>query len=399
MATTVIRKSVNPVTTAADHIISSDTIFTIPKTMSLKKASKELFTLIAPIKPYINIKLNKYGRPDVTSIDMGIQYEHYSSWIKFNLDELLWQINNPDNYEPNDNLYYEENYYYSLYDFKLVFKDLTTQEITSWEFDGIDFQIPRELTQKATTYEIALSIQEHLEDENEGNIPDIDDRDFPFAVPNDDFNTRETFISASWKGVVAATFFEPSMLEGLEFIEVDTSQRKALIKPAIDCFLADDGYFSLEPGVDVSLGIYNDNFVRYLRFNPGQITSHLQQFNIFAIFKQNDKHYLTVFENTSGELDDLTTPTIAWVPTEVFNSAGQWRIMIAAISKNYEGEEGTDEFYRFLSIPITMKVEPGFIEDLVLIKDADEQYYTSNFITADEQVIIGDDNAVLGGEK
>lgn len=77
--------------------------------------------------------------------------------------------------------------------------------------------------------------------------------------------------------------------------------------------------------------------------------------------------------------------------------------MIAAISKNYQtddesSEDYTELFYRFLSDKITMRVEPGFIEDLKLMSDADEEYYMSDFVTADEQVILGDDNAILRGE-
>lgn len=77
--------------------------------------------------------------------------------------------------------------------------------------------------------------------------------------------------------------------------------------------------------------------------------------------------------------------------------------MIAAISKNYHTDDETSEdytefFYRFLSDKITMRVDPGFIEDLKLITDADEEYYMSDFVTADEQVILGSDNAILRGE-
>ena len=77
--------------------------------------------------------------------------------------------------------------------------------------------------------------------------------------------------------------------------------------------------------------------------------------------------------------------------------------MIAAISKNYitedeDSEDYTEFFYRFLSDKITMTVDPGFVKDLHLVRNADEQYYISDFITADEQVIIGDDNAILRGE-
>lgn len=78
--------------------------------------------------------------------------------------------------------------------------------------------------------------------------------------------------------------------------------------------------------------------------------------------------------------------------------------MIAAITKNYrtenpDDEDYTDMFYRFLSDRITMTVDPGFVDDLKLIQDADEQYYVSDFVTADEKVIIGSENAILRGER
>jgi hypothetical protein len=206
-------------------------------------------------------------------------------------------------------------------------------------------------------------------------------------------------------GTVRETYFTPDLLEGIEGIEVtDTSQTRALIKPAIDCRLADDGFFSLETP-DTSLGMYNDNYIRYLRFNPGNITAHLNEFYVFAIYKQNNTIVTVSFEQTeTGAYDDTTQPLISWIPSEVYNRPGQWRIMIAAISKNYRTEnpnddEYTDLFYRFLSDRITMTVDPGFVEDFKLIKEADEQYYISDFITADEQVIIGKDNAILRGEK
>lgn len=49
--------------------------------------------------------------------------------MHFDLSELLWQIQTE--YDPDDNIGYDEEYYYSLYDFKLVFKNLTTNEVTS----------------------------------------------------------------------------------------------------------------------------------------------------------------------------------------------------------------------------------------------------------------------------
>lgn len=399
MAIKVIKKF-SAAQVAATHTISNNNIIA-PRLMRFglrQITNKNIFELTAPIKPAINIKLDAYGKPNISQINMGIQYEHYSTWMHFDLSELIWQIKTQ--YSPDDGLNYEEEYYYALYEFRIYFKNQQTLEVLSWEFDGIDFQIPWQITQYPGTYEIALVIREKTDDQEEGNIPD----DYsPFEAQNVD--NHETFISHSWFGNVTGSYFTPDLLEGIEeILPTDTSQTKALIKPAIDCSLADDGFFMLEPGMDTSLGIYNDNLIRYLRFNPGHITTHLSEFYVFAIFKQNSNIIPVAFEQTeTGAYDDTTQPLIAWVPSEVYNRPGEWRIMIAAISKNYRtddinSEEYTELFYRFLSDKITMQVDPGFIEDLKLISDADEEYYTSDFITADEQVIIGSDNAILRGE-
>lgn len=404
MAIKVIKKY-STVDLSENHTISTNNIIA-PRVKPFGLRNQEdvggeiIFELIEPIKPVINIKLDANGKPNVSKIDLGIQYEHYSTWIHFDLSSLLWQISTP--YNPTDDIHYEEEYYYSLYDFMLFFKD-SSGDIVSWEFDGIDFKVPKEITEKVGKYEIALAIQEKRGDEEEGNLPD------DFSPFDDDIesvlHSRETFISYSWTGIVSETYFTPDIFDGITGVQVtDTSQLKALIKPAIDCRLADDGYFTLEPGMDTTLGVYNDNFIRYLRFNPGKITAHLNEFYVFALFKQNDIIVPTAFEQTeSGAYDDTEQPLIAWIPGEVFNSAGEWRVMIVAFSKNYhtdnkESEEYTDLFYRFLSTKITMQVEPGFIEDLKLMTDADEEYYISDFVTADEQVIIGSDNAILRGE-
>lgn len=396
MAIKVIKK-IPTQKVAATHTISTNKILA-SRGFAMRNAT--VFELIEPIKPIINIKIDAYGKPNIKTMDMGIQHEHYSSWVRFDLKDLLWQIETA--YNPNDNLQYDEEYYYALYHFRLYFKNRLTDEVTSWEFDGIDFQIPKELTLTPSSYEIALVIQEVRDDEDEGNLPD----DYsPFEIKEQN-TTHETFVTYSWFGEVKETYFTPDLLEGIQEISVtDTSQTRALIKPAIDCKLADDGYFELVNHTDTSLGMYNDNFIRYLRFNPGNITAHLNEFWVFAIYKQNDMLVSVPFEQTqAGAYDDTTQPLISWIPPEVFNRPGEWRIMIAAITKNYrtenpDDEDYTDMFYRFLSDKITMTVDPGFVDDLKLIQDADEQYYVSDFVTADEQVIIGSDNAILRGER
>lgn len=402
MAIKVIKKN-STIKQPQVHTISTTNIIA-PQTrkFSLRNTTSGLsvFELTESIKPQINIKIDAYGQPNVGNINLGVQYEHYSTWMHFDLSELLWQINTQ--YNPMDNISYEEDYYYALYEFKMFFKHKTTGEVTSWEFDGIDFQIPWGVTQTAGQYEMALVIQERLQDDDEGNLPD----DYSPFDDNDSANenSRETFISKSWLGSVQESYFTPSLISLDNLPLTDTSQTKALIKPAIDCILSDDGFFTLESGVSNNMGVYNDNYVRYLRFLPGKITAHLTEFYVFGVFKQNETIIPVAFEQTeANKFDDVMKPLIAWIPSEVFNSAGEWRLMIAAISKNYVNNDPTTEdytefFYRYLSDRITMTVDPGFIEDLHLIVDADEQYYASDFVTADEQVIIGDDNAILRGE-
>jgi hypothetical protein len=95
----------------------------------LINTGEHIFELTQPIKPAINIKLDAYGQPNVTQVNLGIQHEHYSTWMHFDLSSLLWQIATP--YNPSDNVHYEEEYYYSLYDFKLFFKNQTTGEVVS----------------------------------------------------------------------------------------------------------------------------------------------------------------------------------------------------------------------------------------------------------------------------
>lgn len=386
MATKILKKpSMNNVD--MEHPISTTPIFKY----DLNHGS---LTTTASIKPEIKIKLDAYGTPNVKQIVLGNQHDHNVTWMSFDLSELLWQTQT--HYNPSDNIEYDEEYYYALYDFRLVFKHLTTEETTSWEFDGIHFKIPKEISSLTGTYEIALVIREKMEDAEEGNIPD--------NYPKDNY---ETFISKSWFGIVKDSFFYPELIDRFKPVNIDTNQLKSLIKPAIDCTLADDGFFTVntENNPNCSLGIYNDNLVRYLRFQKDRFSAHLAEFKIYAIFKQNNKIFVSLFEKTSTtDSKDDDAPFIAWVPGEVYDSAGQWRILIAAVSPDYitnneSSENYTDLFYRYISSTITMSVEPGFIEDMILIKDADEEYYTSSFITADEAVIIGSDNAILRGEE
>lgn len=93
---------------------------------------------------------------------------------------------------------------------------------------------------------------------------------------------------------------------------VETDQKASLIKTQIECTLTDDGQFTSDV---VELGQKYDNFIRYFKFNPRRITAHLNDFYVFAIFKQNDLFYSSLFEVTDPDdpLDDYSAshPIIA----------------------------------------------------------------------------------------
>jgi hypothetical protein len=74
------------------------------------------------------------------------------------------------------------------------------------------------------------------------------------------------------------------------------------------------------------LGQKYDSYIRYFKFNPRRITAHLNDFYVFAIFKQNDLFYYSLFEHTNPKdpLDDYSAshPIVAWIPSGVYQSAG-----------------------------------------------------------------------------
>lgn len=80
MAIKVIKR-ISAAEVAATHTISNNNIIA-PRLMRFglrQTTTSNIFELTAPIKPIINIKLDAYGKPNVQQINMGIQYEHYST--------------------------------------------------------------------------------------------------------------------------------------------------------------------------------------------------------------------------------------------------------------------------------------------------------------------------------
>ena len=166
------------------------------------------------------------------------------------------------------------------------------------EFDGYDFEIPRGITKEAGLDKIVLIIEDFQLDEEPGNI----DNGLPEFV--------ERFVAAEIKGKVTPSIYNP--VYEIEADIVKTDQKASLIKTQIECTLTDDGQFTSDV---IELGQKYDNFIRYFKFNPRRITAHLNDFYVFAIFKQNDLFYYSLFERTDADdpLDDYSAshPIIA----------------------------------------------------------------------------------------
>ena len=310
----------------------------------------ESFVLQEAVKQSIDVKYDSKGYADQTSINLGVQYDHRVTWLHFDLDDLIWNLDNEDKggrvdkgQEPYD--YYHRN---NFYIFKLAFTNQSTKETTIWQFDGYNFEIPRGVTKEAASYEIVLIIEEYQGDDFPGNIEDTPD-------------TIERFVARPIYGTVQSTFYDPS--SDITATLEETNQLAALIKPQIQCTLTDIGLFASD---EKELGQQYDNFIRYLKFNPNRITAHLNGFYLFALFKKGDLFYSSLFEKThSGDsFDDHSQshPVIAWIPTKVYESAGNWDVMIIGMAGSFEDiNESSDDgdYYFYVSNKLGMTVAPN----------------------------------------
>lgn len=338
----------------------------------------ESVILLEPVKQTIDITYDALGHADKTSISLGAQYDHRVTWLHFNLDQLIWNLDAKRGYtDENRNEHYT---------FKLAFSKVggEAENTSVWEFDGYDFEIPRGVTKEAGLYKIVLIIEDFQMDDDyaPGNIFE----EAPGFV--------ERFVAAEIKGKVTPSIYHPDYQIEADIVETD--QKASLIKTQIECTLTDDGQFTSDV---VELGQKYDNFIRYFKFNPRRITAHLNDFYVFAIFKQNDLFYSSLFEVTDPDdpLDDYSAshPIIAWIPSGVYQSAGTWQVAIIAFTGNIDDLNNNDDngdYYFYVSQVNKMKIMKNSLTQEVVEKDPIVSI-TSNLITSDREVIItADDN-------
>ena len=344
----------------------------------------ESVILLDPVKQYVDITYDALGHADKTSISLGAQYDHRVTWLHFNLDQLIWNLDVARGYtDENRNEHYT---------FKLAFTKIGGEAVNTsvWEFDGYDFEVPRGITKEAGLYKIVLIIEDFQEDDiyAPGNIFD----EAPGFI--------ERFVAAEVKGKVTPSIYDP--LYTIEADVVETDQKASLIKTQIECTLTDDGQFTTDV---VELGQKYDNFIRYFKFNPRRITAHLNDFYVFAIFKQNDLFYSSLFEVTDPDdpLDDYSAshPIIAWIPSGVYQSAGPWQVAIIAFVGNMDDlNDNLDngDYYFYVSQTHKMKIMKNSLTEEVINKDPILSI-TSNLVTSIGEVIITADDKLYQAAK
>ena len=99
----VIRKTdtdtnTTPATISTRNIISVDT--------------GDSILLTDPVKDLIEITYDAFGKPDVKSVVFGVQYDHRVTWLRFHLQQLIWNLGKHKGLS--------EDELYNLYTFKVA---------------------------------------------------------------------------------------------------------------------------------------------------------------------------------------------------------------------------------------------------------------------------------------
>ena len=85
MAIKVIRaNSTNPTSTSTADGVSTEWIDYI------SSSEEGYIKFFQPVKNLIEIKYDAYGNPDISSVDLGNQYDHRVTCLRINVDNLLW---------------------------------------------------------------------------------------------------------------------------------------------------------------------------------------------------------------------------------------------------------------------------------------------------------------------
>lgn len=352
-----------------------------PKTISQNtipmKQIGDSFIFLESIKPSVMINYNIDGEPDKQLVDLGTQFDHRVSFLEFDLENLLWNK-------------HKGNTKYGNYTFKLAITNESNTETSMWEFDGESFEVPRKITKNAGTYTFTLIIEEYQKDDSSGEQGNIKISS-PYFI--------ERFVCKPFKGQVFPTGYRPEY--DITLFEMETDQLSALTKPSILCSLTDSGILTLEKN---TIGEKLDNFVTYFKFNPETITGHLNDFTLIMTFKNNNQFCCSLVERTSptdeGDIKDY--PAIVWVPSEVYQTPGEWTISVIGFVGNIDHindpHEYNGDYYFYVSKEAKVIVSDNILNQSDVNRDTILSV-TLNLLTSEGDAIITADDGVYVAES
>lgn len=342
-----------------------------------KDLENEVVTTSDAIKRHILITYDADGKPDKSKIQLGVQWDHRVTWLSFDFTQYIWNTNSKD-----DDDYTDENKY-DKYKFKIMFKLGNTDTII-YQLDPLEaFEVPREVTKRPGSYQMAVVIEEIPEELDGGNVP---------------YRT-EVYVTKTITCVVEDTWFTPEFV--LLYYDADTSQKKALTKRWIDGKLSKEGTFRLN---SKNFGSRADSYVKYIRFNTENFPVELQNLSLFVGFfnPATGDRYFSRFEDADPEdaYDNYEEgfPKIAWIPNKVTENESTWDVIILGYAGIYEDIRHNyvlddEEYIFYCSKTFSGCNVKGFVSQDDLAREIDEWYllYTAD----DEQFIDSEDNEIL----
>ena len=356
--------------TPQTHKVSSAPVF-MPTVNTANRAiyatSSEPQPLTNAVKNFITLTFDSNGslvNPLNEVIPLGAQYDNFVSIWHFDLTQLLWKKSDETNFlfrlsflNPDTQIDIANGLIVDAASGVSSLTDLIDMAPLTYEFDGEDFFVPRELTAVAGKYKVILIIQELINDEDEGNV----------------VAAKEIFISDAWMANVTANFYTPEV--DLATAVEPLTEVKSLIKAPLKAYLADDGTFAISA---LTLGNRFDAFMRGITFT--NMTYHLYGFTNYLLFRNDGTGKIAVAKFGIGGT--------ALIPSEVTSAAGIYSIMV--VSKN-------EDDYCFCSTVIKkLKVVDNFLSGDAFntnegAADNIRSAQYSNFLAADGKIITTSD--------
>ena len=296
---------------------------TILRNTSIRNTPKSKITL--PLRQVINLKVKATGEitdgkgTPIENLFLGNQYEDAATVIHFDLEDLylrgLFSNEATDFYTTLSTKYRPRLFFLTPQGDKIAF-----------DFNGVDFYVPYDVTQLNGEYRILYTLKERdWEGENKGNTGQ--------AV--------EDFVSDEFYGFVN----EVPLLDESKTttIQVEELELNTLKKPTIHLALNERKQIELRQVGGKILGHAQDKYITDVKLSG--LTADLTiTYSLYFINREKDFAVRSI-ANSNDKV---------WIPSLVTKNAGVYDLVVAAETNNGE---------QFYSNVINMEVKSNFLDE------------------------------------